>query len=272
MLKINMDEVQDFIVATNQITIPAAYFTQPINCALSLHVRPKTRSSKFYRKEVALPCPAQTWAQMDSRFPGPDSKLGISRAVPYASNQLWGKVLPTRRTATMETTAFSLTAARLTAINDFFRPSLTAQYGQAAAGAARLIRPGRRARKAGARATSIAQAVGPLGIKYTTPVSAAARKAGRVGKLRASFYVATMDANLHVTYPEHSGYRKSKTVSVPKVTYSPAVRAAIRKAMLANFKELSDDPKNGVCLAVRERVYEALGLPSPALTELPSPQ
>ena len=184
MLKINMDEVQDFIVATNQITIPAAYFTQPINRALSLHVRPKTRSSKFYRKEVALPCPAQTWAQMDSRFPGPDSKLGISRAVPCASNQLWGKVLPTRRTATMETTAFSLTAARLTAINDFFRPSLTAQYGQAAAGAARLIRPGRRARKAGARATSIAQAVGPLGIKYTTPVSAAARKAGRVGKLR----------------------------------------------------------------------------------------
>ena len=52
---------------------------------------------------------------------------------------------------------------------------------------------------------------------------------GRLGKLRVSYYVATMNEDLHVTYPEHNGYRTGKKGAVAAVLYGPKTKAAIRK-------------------------------------------
>ena len=94
--------------------------------------------------------------------------------------------------------------------------------------------------------------------RYSTPSPKAALKTGNLGKLRVSFYVATMDENLHVTFPEHSGYRAGKKSAVAAVSYSPKVRAAIRKQMLRDFRLLSLVPSNSVDRAVTEKLNGAL--------------
>jgi len=255
-----MGQVQDFLQVTSQVTVPINFFLQPLFKTVALLVRPKTRDQKFFRKEVKVACPAQAWKHLDTQLPGADSKLGISRAKPYSEKILFGRVQPTARTATMETTSVPLPPTRLTAINEFFEPTLKAQYGSRAAGAARLIQPSGRAAASGTRANSMAMAVGPVKVIFKNPTSVAARKAGKIGKLSVSFYVATMDSNLHVTFPEHPGYAKSKTVKVPRVAYSSKVKAAIRLAMLQNFKALVDDPKAKVEEGMKDKVYSALGL------------
>ena len=140
-----MGQVQDFLQATSQVTVPINFFLQPLFKTVALLVRPKTRDQKFFRKEVKVACPAQAWKHLDTQLPGADSKLGISRAKPYSEKILFGRVQPTARTATMETTSVPLPPTRLTAINEFFEPTLKAQYGSRAAGAARLIQPSGRA-------------------------------------------------------------------------------------------------------------------------------
>ena len=78
-------------------------------------------------------------------------------------------------------------------------------------------------------------------------------KTGRLGVLRVGFYVATMDENLAVTFPEHSGYQRGKTV-VSAVSYSPKMKAAIRKQMQRDFLLLASIPNNRVDPAILARL------------------
>ena len=65
--------------------------------------------------------------------------------------------------------------------------------------------------------------------RYSCPNPHAALNQGRLGKLRVSYYVATMNEDLIVKYPEHSGYRVGKKGAVAAVSYGPKTKAAIRK-------------------------------------------
>ena len=68
-----------------------------------------------------------------------------------------------------------------------------------------------------------------LAHRYSSPNPKVMLNKGRLGTLRVSYYVATMNEDLHVTYPEHNGYRTGKKGAVAAVSYGPKTKAAIRK-------------------------------------------
>ena len=66
-----------------------------------------------------------------------------------------------------------------------------------------------------------------------------------------------MNENLHVTFPEHSGYRVGKKGAVEPVSYSAAMKAAIRKQMLRDFLSLASIPTNFVDPAILTKLQSA---------------
>lgn len=69
-----------FFEATDQSRIANAYFLDPILRTMGNMVRPPTRKQKFYRREVAFPCPPAVWERISHYLPTEDSRLGIKRS------------------------------------------------------------------------------------------------------------------------------------------------------------------------------------------------
>ena len=66
-----------------------------------------------------------------------------------------------------------------------------------------------------------------------------------------------MDQSLNINFPEHSGYKTGKKNFVPAVTYSPNMRAAIRKQMLRDFLLLASIPTNNVDPEIASKLQAA---------------
>ena len=77
-----------------------------------------------------------------------------------------------------------------------------------------------------------------------------------MGSLRLGFYVASMDQDLNITFPTHPGYRSGKK-AIPAVSYSPKLKAAIRKQMLRDFRYLASIPTSNVDPAIVAKLQAA---------------
>ena len=75
-----------------------------------------------------------------------------------------------------------------------------------------------------------------------------------IGKLKLSFWVATMDRDLSPTFPEQSG-SSSRAANA----YTAKQKAALKKSLLKRFKELLESPECSVDLRLLPKVKRALG-------------
>ena len=256
----DMPSVQRYLEATDQSPIANAYFLEPILRTVANLVRPPTRRQKFFRREVAFPCPPAVWERFSHFLPTVDTRLGIKRAESYEG--LFGKLKPTRETATARIYRYDVPAARVSVIEDLVTPAMKKHFSAVSSGGARLGRVRKAQFKRGVRATCITMPTGPLMVEYRHPTALKARRNGAIGKLKIGFYVATMNEDLSVTFCEHAGYRKGKG-SVKKVRLKARARAAIKKALLLRWHEKAEKDPDMVPYEIRCRLCTALKLPPP---------
>ena len=148
-----MPSVQRYLEATDQSPIANAYFLEPILRTVANLVRPPTRRQKFFRREVAFPCPPAVWERFSHFLPTVDTRLGIKRAESYEG--LFGKLKPTRETATARIYRYDVPAAHVSVIEDLVTPAMKKHFSSVSSGGARLGRVRKAQFKRGVRATCI---------------------------------------------------------------------------------------------------------------------
>ena len=260
LVQIDMDHVTRYLDATDQSPISNAYFLDPIMRTMGNLVRPPMRKQKFYRREISFPCPPAVWERLAYHLPTVDSRLGIRRMGSY--DGMWGKLKPTKVTDSAKIYHYEVPPGRVSVVEDLVMPAMKKHFAEVSSGGARLGRVRKAQMKRGVRASSITLPTGPLLIEYRQPTSLVAKRRGAIGRLKIGFYVATMSEDLYVTYSEHSGYRKGKSV-VKKVRLKSRVRVAIRKALLQRWKEKADERPDMVPYDIHCRLCKALGEPAP---------
>ena len=109
-------------------------------------------------------------------------RLGIKRAESYEG--LFGKLKPTRETATARIYRYDVPAARVSVIEDLVTPAMKKHFSAVSSGGARLGRVRKAQFKRGVRATCITMPTGPLMVEYRHPTALKARRNGAIGKLK----------------------------------------------------------------------------------------
>ena len=262
----DMPSVARYLEATDQSPIANAYFLDPILRTMGNLVRPPTRKQKFYRREVAFPCPPAVWERISQYLPTVDSRLGITRSANYEG--MYGKLRPTKETTTAQIYHYEVPAGRVSVVEDLLAPAMQKHFSEVSSGGARLGRVRKAQLKQGVRATCISMPTGPLMIEYRKPKALQARRNGAIGKLKVGFYVATMNEDLSVTYCEHPGYRKGKS-AVKKVRLKARARAAIKQALMLRWHEKAEKSPDMVPYEIHRRLCSALKLPAPQPPEEP---